>query len=436
MALLYAALLIVSFALAGLGAWVATQSVAEEQIRERVSVEMRELDETFRDQGVAAVAPTIRLLTGRPGALEYRLSDSGGAVLAGNLPLPEPQMGWQYVVLPDPREAGRMDHFIILTQRVQGGLLLSVGDDLDHAESVRLAVLTAIFGVGGVALAFGLVTGALATSAGIRRMDALTATMLRVGGGDLSARTAARAQGGDDIDAIGRGVNDMLGQIDLLVANVRRVSTNIAHDMRTPLTHVRQELESAAASETMADVQQRIQRAQGKIDDVLRLFAAMLRLAEIESGSVRGRFTPVDLAAVLERVSDAYRPDVELSGRSLASGAFPRAIVQGDADLIAQAVSNLIENAMRHTPPGTAIGLSLFRTPEHIVIQVEDRGPGIAAEERLRVLKPFERLENSRTTPGAGLGLSIVNAVAKLHHARLVLDDAEPGLRASLEWPI
>jgi signal transduction histidine kinase len=313
-------------------------------------------------------------------------------------------------------------------------MLLSIGDDLDRAESVRLAVLTAIFWVGGAALLFALAFGFFAARRGQRRMDALSATMRRVSGGDLSARAPARV-GGDDIDAIGRGVNEMLAQIDLLVANVRRVSTDIAHDMRTPLTHVRQELEAAAASDTVGDAHERIRRAQAKIDDVLRIFSAMLRLAEIESGSVRVRFAGVDLAAVLERVIDAYRPDVEAAGRTLVADEIASATVQGDADLMAQAVSNLIENAMRHTPAGTAITVRLKRADDRIVLQVEDRGPGIPEAERDRVLKPFERLENSRSSPGAGLGLSIVNAIARLHHARLMLEDARPGLRVVLEWP-
>jgi signal transduction histidine kinase len=295
-------------------------------------------------------------------------------------------------------------------------------------------VLGAIFWVGIIALALTLLAGAIATRGGLLRMDALSGTMRRVSAGDLAARAPARTRGGDDIDAIGRGVNDMLAQIDTLVANVRRVSTDIAHDMRTPLTHVRQELETAAMATDVGAAHESVRRAQGKIDDVLRTFSAMLHLAEIESGAVRARFTPVDLTALVERVADAYRPDIESSGRTLNVGPLAAASVAGEPDLLAQALGNLLENAMRYTASGTAIKVRLVRDAEHTRLEVEDAGPGIAAADRERALRPFVRLDPSRSSAGAGLGLSIVNAVAQLHRAELRLEDAGPGLRAVLVW--
>lgn len=436
LAALFALLLVASFVAAGAGAWVVTQSVAERQIYDRVQLEMESLQNEARAEGVSAALAAIRTRTDSPGALEYRVLDGDGQLIAGNLPPFTAVEGWQVINLPDPNpdEHERIDRYIILTRVASGGLLVSIGDDLDRAEDVRLAVLGALFWIGVAALILGVAAGATATFRGLRRIDALSATMQRVSAGELSARVDVPARG-DDLDTIARGVNEMLAQIDLLVANVRRVSTNIAHDMRTPLTHVRQELETAANAPDLATAHDGIRRAQAKIDDVLRIFSAMLRLAEIEGGSVRARFAPVDLAGVIERVADAYRPDIESSGHALDIGPIAPATIQGDPDLIAQALANLLENAMRHTPQNGVISVRLQRDEGSLRLEVADQGPGVPASERARILKPFERLDASRPAPGAGLGLSIVNAIAQAHRAELMLSDAGPGLRVTLVWP-
>ncbi|MBX9747371.1 MAG: HAMP domain-containing histidine kinase, partial [Hyphomonadaceae bacterium] len=215
----------------------------------------------------------------------------------------------------------------------------------------------------------------------------------------------------------------------------RRVSTDVAHDLRTPLTHVRQNLETAASSQDLAAAHESVARAQSKVDDVLRIFAAMLRLAEIEAGTARSRFAPVDLAAVAERVADAYRPDVEASGKKLGLEPGRAVHIDGDADLIAQALANLIENALRHAGPDADVVIRLLETSAAVRLEVEDNGVGLAAEDRARVVDAFVRLDPSRSPMGAGLGLSIVAAIARLHGAELLLEDASPGLRAALVWP-
>ena len=207
-----------------------------------------------------------------------------------------------------------------------------------------------------------------------------------------------------------------------------------AHDLRTPLTHVRQQLDLAAAATTPDASKEAIRLAQTKIDDVLRMFEATLRLAEIEAGAARARFTSVNLAEVVERVTDAYRPDIESAGHPFVVRPLDAATVTGDSDLIAQALSNLLENALRHTPPQTLIMVRLVRDDVVTRLEVVDSGPGVASPDRERITEPFVRLDASRSSPGAGLGLSIVDAIARLHDARLVLDDARPGLRVSLEW--
>jgi signal transduction histidine kinase len=169
---------------------------------------------------------------------------------------------------------------------------------------------------------------------------------------------------------------------------------------------------------------------------VLRTFDAILRLAEIDSGAARTRFAPVDLSALVERVADAYRPDIEAEGREFVLGPTEHSVVTGDVDLLAQALANLIENAMHHSPRGSPIRLSSRSLQGESRIEVEDKGPGIPASERAHVLEPFARLDASRSTPGSGLGLSIVSAIARLHGGQIILEDAMPGLRASLRLAI
>jgi signal transduction histidine kinase len=227
----------------------------------------------------------------------------------------------------------------------------------------------------------------------------------------------------------------MLDEIATLVERIRWVSTNIAHDLRTPLTHVRQKLARVrAAASGDPQVLAAAKDVEADIDELLRTFDAMLRLAEIESGPLAGRFKPVDLAELAGRIADAYRPDIEAGGRRLALKA-PPAVVEGDADLIAQALANLVENAMRHTPGGTHIELAVETTGGRPRLRVSDDGPGIPEEKRQDALRHFFRLEASRTTPGSGLGLAIVAAVVARHHATLELLDAGPGLSVLISFP-
>jgi len=435
LAAIYAALLMIAFLLAGFAVWLATRSAAELQIRERVRSEMSALQQEIRVEGMPAAIAAIRTRMQTPGALEYRLFDENGATLVGDLPVERPALGWSFVDLPDAEtmEEGEED-LLVFSEVTPSGGVLAIADDLLHAERIRSAVLSAIFWVGALALTLALAAGFLATRGALARMDALSSALARVGAGDMATRVPERA-GGDDVDAIGRAINQMLTRIDLLVANVRRVSTDVAHDLRTPLTHVRQSLETGAASQDLPAAHDAIATAQSKIDDVLRIFAAMLRLAEIEAGAARSRFARVNLAAVAERVADAYRPDVEARGQILHLESSVSAHIDGDADLIAQALANLIENALRYAGEGAEVDIRLLASDASVRLEVKDNGVGMRDQDRARAAEAFVRLDPSRAVSGAGLGLSIVAAIARLHRAELLLEDASPGVRAALVWP-
>lgn len=434
-------LLILAFLAAGTGVWFATKSAAEQEVRERVALEMRALQQEIRSEGMPAAIAAIHSRIESPGALEYRLTNGAGALLVGNLPIENPALGWSTLRLREASDAGEAgeeedetEDFLTFTEATPDGGMLTIGDDLDKAEGVRAIVLRALAWVAAPTLLVVIGLGVFLALGSARRMRALSRVMDQVGDGNLAAR--APEGGGDEIARIGQAINEMLTHIDMLVANIRRVSTDIAHDLRTPLTHVRQDLETAAHAADTATTREGIRAAQTRIDDILRVFQAILRLAEIDAGGARARFGRVDLAAVVERVTDAYRPDIEAAGDILVVDSLERVEINGDRDLIAQALANLLENAMRHTPAGTSIRVGLRKAAGSVGFVVEDHGAGIPQAERARVLEPFVRLDHSRSTSGAGLGLSIVNAIARLHGARLLLEDAEPGLRVAMEWPV
>jgi signal transduction histidine kinase len=432
LSLAFAGLLIAAFVIAGLGVWAATRSIAEQQTREHVTAEMQSIRQEITDEGLPAGIAAIENRASRPGALEYRLTSPEGLLLAGNLETADLRLGWQFVNLPDRQELRHgQDDLVILSERLPDGATLAIGGDLERGESVRIAVLQTLLWIGGLSAAFAIALGLWITRHTLRRMELLSASLAAVAAGDLTARTAARTPPRDDLDRLSAGANAMLEQITTLVANVRRVSTDVAHDLRTPLSHVRQELELAArdaAPQTMSH----IVSAQGRLEALLRTFDAMLRLAEIEAGRSRARFAPLDVAELVEGVADAYRPDVEARGGALAIVVSNPLTIEGDADLMAQAVANLIENAMTHGGGSPQISLSVRSTTTIWEIAVSDDGPGIAERDRQKVLEPFARLDASRSTPGSGLGLAIVAAIARQHGASIVMEDADPGLRVVL----
>lgn len=436
LSLLFAAVLFAAFVSAGFALWYLTKSAAEQAGRDRIRLEMDSLQGELRNQGLEATVAAIHMRQRKPGALEYRLLAADGAVLAGDLQIEPSPPGWSTIYLPEPSGGTASPDLVLLNEATPGGGSLVIAEDLESTEWVRYAMLRTLFWVAAVALLFSIGAGYLAASGALRRMQGMFSAMERAGAGDLSARVPVNAaEGGSDVDALGRRVNAMLERIDALVSNLRRVSTDVAHDLRTPLTHVRQQLDEAAAAETLDSARAAVRAAQDKIDDVQRTFAATLRLAEIEAGAAHARFAPVDLVALIERVGNAYRPDIENSGRAFTVEASAAATILGDADLLAQALANLLDNAIAHTPAGAAITLRLSADVQCVRLDVEDRGPGVPAADLRRVLEPFVRLDRSRSSRGAGLGLSIVSAIARLHGAGLALEDAGPGLRVRIEWP-
>ena len=438
LSLIYSTLLITSFTVAIALTWIAARSAAESDLRDRIKLEVDALKSEIRVEGVEAAVTAIAVRSERPGALEYWLVDSAGQVLSGDLPLMATPDGWHHIELPDSvAGAEQREEMLVLSTTMPDGMRLSVGDDLRRAESVRDAVLRSLFWIGLATVVFGIGTGIVATRRSLSQMDALAAIVGDVAAGKLDARLSLRADAKpNDLDRLGESVNLMLDHIDRLVRNLRRVSSEVAHDLRTPLSHVQQRLEVARTAANEYDRSSAIEAAEEKIAAVMQAFDAILRLAEIETGKTHSRFVPIDLAALVERVADAYRPDVEASGRQLEICRLESAKILGDDELLALAVANLIENAIRYTQEGARITLSTVSDGSSIQLRVKDNGPGIPEDRRADVLQPHRRLDINRSTAGFGLGLSIVAAIVRQHNAKLDLSDERPGLRVTMTFAL
>ncbi len=421
--------------------WIASDALRQQLIA-AVDGEVATLTEYYRADGPDRAAEAIRrrLASGLRSTTVYLLQDARGMKLGGNLPATKPVIGW--VELPartgddDEADAAERDGHRLLAHGValpDGGFLL-VGEDAFHLVETQEAILRAFgWGFGGT-IVLAVIGGALLSVGFLRRIDAINRTARAIIDGKLGDRVPVRGTN-DELDQLALNFNEMLDRMQALMESLRQISSDIAHDLRSPLSRLRQRLEGTRArARTVEDYAAAVDRAIAETDAILSTFAALLRIAQIEAGTRRTTFSTVDLTDVFQRVADAYTAVAEDRGQMLKATIARGLMVRGDRELLVQMLANLIENAIRHTPAGTTIALDLESTPDGIVGSVSDNGPGIPADARAKVFQRFYRLEASRTAPGNGLGLALVAAVADLHRIRIELGDNQPGLRVALHF--
>jgi signal transduction histidine kinase len=422
----------------GVAVFLEARSALQQQMEARIETEAAFLREEFQTDGLAHLIDLVRLRGQGASALDYLVEDPSGAHLVGEMPATTGLTpGWTVIDVPHASEDdGRPERVRAQVSDLGGGVLLAVGVDLRQIGDLEEAIVTAFLGTVGLAGVLGIAGGGLLSQAFLRRVDAIARTAEAIISGDLARRVPMRGTG-DDLDRLAGTLNRMLDRIAILMESLRQVSSDVAHDLRTPLSRLYQRLEDARAhARSMADYEASIDAALGEAQGLLETFSALLRIAQVEGASPRAGFSDVDLSAVTEAVCDAYRPDAEDAGHELTATISQGVIVSGDQELLTQALANLVENALRHTPAGTRISVRLQDNSEAgALLTVEDNGPGVAAVDLPRLTDRFYRGERSRTTPGNGLGLSLVSAFAELHGARLNLDAMKPGLRVSLAFP-
>lgn len=359
------------------------------------------------------------------------LEDWSGARLAGNLPAVPQMIGWGMLTVV--HDGVRTPVLVRGVRLLDGGYLL-VGQDASGIEHVR-AVIARAFAVGGaVTLVFAAAAGFVFSRRILGRLAAVGRASQEIMQGDLTHRLPTRGTG-DEFDQLIDGFNTLLGRIAALVESVRQVSTDIAHDLRTPLARLLQRLEDVRRGpHTEAEYLAAIDRSISDAGSILATFGALLRVAEIEASTDRGRFEELDASELVAVTAELYGPLADERAQTMTTEASPVRL-RGERELLIQMLGNLLENACRHSPPHAHIRIGAAAREGQALFWVQDDGPGIPETEREKVFRRFYRLEASRTTPGSGIGLSLVAAVAARHGGRVVLSDARPGLRAEVWLP-
>ena len=373
----------------------------------------------------------------------YFLARDGLSMHAGNVAISGRAEGWQTLPASEIVLAGGgsgnaepdEDHRVMgLGKRLPDGSYLFVGGDAFRLLSVQESILVAFAWTAAIGIILACLGGILVGRRALSKVDLITSTTRAIMSGKLKQRIALRGTS-DELDRLSSSLNEMLDRIQALMENLKHISSDIAHDLRTPLSHLRQSLESSLVhATTTEDFRAAVEQALAETDRLLEIFSALLRISDIESGTQRAAFVPVSLSNVFIKIADAYGPAVEESGRPLLRDIKAGISIRGDFQLLVQMLGNIVANAIAHTPTGTAITIALSRGANGLFAgSVADNGPGIAESERTRVWQRFYRTNDSRSSAGNGLGLSLVRAIADLHHIRIRLVDNEPGLRVELE---
>jgi signal transduction histidine kinase len=437
-AAIYALLLAISAAALALFLWWATAGLLDRQTEAAIQADVQSLSERFAAGRLPALALTIedRLTQNVEDDAIYLLVDQAGRRIAGNLehwPQSVEESGALYE-LPVER-AGVRSLALVESYPLPGGLRLLIGRDIQVRAHLRSLLTDALLWALLVVLAMASFGALVVRSLFRRTLANVSATAAAIAAGDFTQRVRLTGRG-DEFDQLAETINDMLDRMARLMEGVREVSNAIAHDLRTPITRARARLEDAAAhAGSVTELRGAIERATADLDGIVAVFQALLRIAEIEAGSRRSAFARFDVAPLLADVAEFYGPVAEEKGIALSVDAPTRLPIHGDRELIQQAVANLVDNAVKFSRPGDAVRISAAVSPDGVEISVADQGPGIPEADLVRVTERFFRGEIARNTPGSGLGLALVQAVALLHGGSLRMADAGPGLAAIIALP-
>ena len=421
----------------------ATAGFMDRQVDVTIEAEIQGLAEQYRQRGLGGLTILIaeRVAKDASGSSVYLLADKNLQPIVGNLSRwpaePLSAEGWLDFTLRESGPDGSDEHRArARTFLLVGELRLLVGRDVRDLEATRAVIIGALGWGLAISVGLALAGGLMMTSSMVRRIEAINDTSREIVEGDLTRRIPTSGAG-DDFDKLVENLNGMLDRITGLMDSVRQVSDNIAHDLRTPLTRLRSRLEIARAQQGQGETEARasIEQAIEEADSLLSTFQALLRIARIEAEQRREAFAVVDLCQLLTDVAELYEPVAAEREQSINLDLAQPVSVDGDRDLLFQAVANLLDNAIKYTPAGGRIALGLQARGVVVELYVADTGSGIPADQQERVFERFHRLETSRSTPGSGLGLSLVRAVARLHGATIKLRDNRPGVRIALLLP-
>jgi len=433
--LLLSGIFIVALALSALAA----QYVIRQELSKRLDASITDtydiISQSLGDSDIADLVASVQSFSRASVAHDrlFRLSDATGKLLAGNLAVAPAVSGWATVSASALGLANGGSYRLFSGSA--GSNRLVIGSSFAESDAVNGIVFSSTAGAAAIFVILVVAAGAAVAVQAQRRLDGIAATMRRVGHGELSARIPLSRRH-DDIDDLSAQVNAALDRLAALVEGMRQVSVDIAHDLKTPLGRLSITVESAMEADEVGEpVNDLLAQAQAESAQINATFEALLRIAQIEAGARRARFAPVSLGPIIETIVEVYGdPAIEGRQRLSFDSADDVPPVAGDKELLTQLFANLVENSVRHG--GKTISVKLAAEGGACLVSVDDDGPGIPADERDKVFRRLYRLDKSRSTPGSGLGLSLVKAIADLHGATITLSDNAPGLGVKLSFPV
>jgi signal transduction histidine kinase len=434
--------------------FIAYQSSVQIQRQQTADIdrEVELLQRVDSRQGIRGIVFAVARLASQPGPGIYYLGDNAGLQIAGNVAsFPINVLQTDGVFSFNYAREGAFDadtgsdddapqgYAVVRSLVLESGLRLIVGRDVVERRGLTAIVFQAfVLGVGGI-LVLSTIAGVVTSRRVLRRIDAINATSAKIMSGNLSERIPLTKRN-DEFDVLATSLNAMLDRIEALMQGLKEVTDNVAHDLKTPLTRLRNRAESALRESQPGEAQRAaLETTIAESDKLIKTFNALLMIARAEAGAPSGALADVDLSTVAEDVAELYGPVAEEQGIVLDTRIEPGITLRANRELIGQALVNLIDNALKYYEPQEGktgrITIGMRAEKGRVLIEVADNGPGIPAEDRARVVERFVRLEKSRTEPGSGLGLSLVAAVARLHRGDLRIEDNEPGVRAVIDLP-
>ncbi len=425
-----------------------TRRLVTDQIMQTVDAEIRGLVAQHRQGGLRRLILAVEARSRQPGSNLYLLTNPAGEGLAGNVGSLATgvidQSGWIETLYRRIDEQDTSEHqALVRVVQLPGGLRLLVGRDLEERERVYDIVINAGRWSAVMVVVLGLLGGFFVARRVLKRVDAMTETTKTIMHGDLTERLPISGTG-DELDRLAGNLNTMLERIEALMHGLKEVSDNIAHDLKTPLTRLRNRAEEALrTAKSDAEYRAALEGTIEESDALIRTFNALLQIARAESGQARDDMTDFDAAEIARGVGELYEPLADDKGIALKIEAPASAPVRGNRELVSQALANLVDNAIKYAAPQGAaangipseIVVKAAEDGDKILLTVADGGPGIPEADRGRVVERFVRLEQSRSQPGSGLGLSLAAAVARLHGGELKLEDNQPGLKTVIALP-
>ena len=400
----------------------------------RIIEETDALQRTFAEHGRDGLAATLAARGSIGGALLYGLQAPDGKRLAGDLVGPVAG-GWTQLKEDEndePQEGTEAEIIRALVTRLPDGSTLIVGDERRRANEALRGVLSAFGWAIGATIILGLVGGLWLSTQFLRRIDAMRLAAQAIMAGDWSRRIPLTPID-DDLSALARTFNRLFGRIEKLLLANKHVSADIAHDLRKPLASILRRLEGARAQGADLEVvRSAVKAAITEIENLLETFNALLRIGQVEAGARRAGFRPLDLAEIAREVVEAFQPAAEDEGKTLALRLDEPLPISGDKELLTQMIANIVDNSLRHAPKGVRVEVAGDRMPGGVRLSVADDGPGVDSRELNVIFERFYRADAARSTPGSGLGLNLVAAIADLHGLECSASDNHPGLRVTL----